>query len=130
MNKAPEQRISIKPIDLLILAVKASGGYKYRAMMQMQDGQELDSFIANAEARLRFIAHSLEVAEAMLREPPPSMWHSRWEEYQERLAELRTRHQAVAKSRDGPAASLGVAKGNRTNELPESADEPGGNIPA
>lgn len=130
MSKASEQRISIKPIDLLILAVKASGGYRYRAMIHLQEGQEFNTVAAAAEERLRRMASCLEVAETMLREPPPSMWHSRWEEYQERLAELRTRHQAVAKPRDGPAASLGVAKGNRTNELPESADEPGGNIPA
>lgn len=75
----------ISGIDAVILAIKANGGYKYRAMIALQDGQELDSFIATAEARVRWMAHAIQVAEAMLKELPPSGHHSRWDEYIQRL---------------------------------------------
>jgi hypothetical protein len=135
-----ENRI-VRGVDALILAVKASGGYKYRAMMQMQDGQELDTFITQAEVRLRFMAHSLAVAEAMLREPAPSI-HPRWEEYQRRQAEALQemmkkkdgnsktpiRLRAVAKTREGPTES--IERPDRAGIVPtEPADEPGGNLP-
>jgi len=91
MSKAyriePKLKIALKPIDLLILAVKAGGGFKYRAMLHLQEGQEVDAVIAGAENRLRQMAFRLEVAEAMLREPAPSMVHPRWDEYQGRREE-------------------------------------------
>jgi len=77
----------LKGIDLLILALRAGGGYNYRSMLPIQDGKNLNTLIATAEIQLRFMAKSLEVAEAMLREPPPSMVHPRWDEYQGRLEE-------------------------------------------
>lgn len=81
-----EQKIVVRGIDALILAIKASGGHRFRAMLQLQEGQELNNFIAGAEARLRWMAHCLEIAEAMLREPPPSTNHMpRWDEYLQRL---------------------------------------------
>jgi len=79
-----EKRI-IGGIDAIILALKASGGYKYRAMVQLQDGQEFDSFLAMAEARMHWMAHAIQVAEMMLKELPPSGHHNRWDEYIERL---------------------------------------------
>jgi hypothetical protein len=79
---------TIAGVDALIMVIKASGGYKNRAMIRVQEGKEFDLLVALAEAELRRIADSLEVAEAMLREPPPSMWHPRWEEYQERRSRI------------------------------------------
>lgn len=79
----PEKQ-TISGIDAVILALKASGGYKYRAMIALQDGKELDSFIATSEASVRWMAHAIQVAEAMLKEKPPSI-HDRWEEYLQRL---------------------------------------------
>ena len=76
---------TISGIDAIILALKVGGGYKYRAMIRLQDGQELDSFIATAEARVRWMAHAIQVAEAMLKELPPSGHHNRWDEYIQRL---------------------------------------------
>lgn len=120
----------ITGIDALILVIKASGGYKSRAMIRVQDGKDFDMLVTLAEAELHCMADSLKVAEAMLHEPAPSMIHPRWEEYQDRLAELHTRHQAVAKTRDGPTTSLGVEAGNRTiDRSTEPADKPGGNLP-
>ena len=82
-----EEAQSPKGIDLLILALRAGGGYRYRTMLPAQDGKNLNTLIATAEIQLRFMAKSLEVAEAMLREPPPSMVHPRWDEYQSRREE-------------------------------------------
>lgn len=62
----------MRGIDATILALKASGGYKYRAMIALS-GLELDRFV--------------EGAEAMLRQPPPS-YHARWEEYEGKCREV------------------------------------------
>jgi hypothetical protein len=69
-------------LDRIILGIKAKGGYKERQNFHLSD-HELDLFLAECEQRLRIMVVSLVVAEAMLREPPPSI-HPRWEEYQGR----------------------------------------------
>jgi len=72
-------------LDRTIKGIKAKGGYKYREEFQLSD-HELDLFLAKCEQRLRIMAISLIVTEAMLREPPPSI-HPRWDEYIRRRAD-------------------------------------------
>jgi len=73
-------------LDRIILGIKAKGGYKYREYFKLSD-HELDLFLANCEKQIRIMAISLVIAEAMLREPPPSI-HPRWEEYLKRRAAI------------------------------------------
>ena len=75
-------------LDRIILGIMAKGGYKYRNCFQLSD-RELDLFLAECEKRLRMMAVSLVVAEAMLREPPPSI-HPRWDEYVKRRTDCVT----------------------------------------
>jgi hypothetical protein len=77
---------TLKDADMLILACKAKGGYKFRQRFQCTD-LELEKILAGAEKRIRTMAVSLAVAEAMLQEPPPS-FHPRWEEYIRRRADM------------------------------------------
>ena len=72
-------------LDNMILAIKATGGYKERKKFRFSD-REIDRLCANSEPAIRKTAIYLVVAEAMLQEPGPSI-HSRWEEYQRRRAE-------------------------------------------
>lgn len=82
----PKQAIKHPMIDMLLLGVKAGGGYKYRERLGRIPNQQLPSFIASCERQLRTMAARLLVAEKMLREEPPS-YHARWEEYQRRYKE-------------------------------------------
>lgn len=75
----------LKNLDVMILGIKAKGGYKERKQFQMSD-RELDLFLADCEDRLRKIVVHLVVAETMMQEPAPSI-HSRWEEYARRRTE-------------------------------------------
>jgi len=72
-------------LDNIILAIKATGGYKMRKRFRLSD-HEIDKLCATSEPAIRKMAVSLVVAKAMLQEPAPSI-HSRWEEYQRRRAE-------------------------------------------
>jgi len=80
-------------LDNMILAIKATGGYKERKKFRLSD-REIDRLCAGSEPAIRETAVSLVVAEEMLREPAPSI-HSRWDEYQRRraayMAELGTK---------------------------------------
>jgi len=83
----PRAKQTVGGIDAIVLALKASGGYKYRERIQLS-GPELDVFVATAEARIRELYRHLQVAEKMMREPPPSSNHMpRWEEYLRRCKE-------------------------------------------
>ena len=72
-------------LDNMILAIKATGGYKERKKLHLTD-LEIDKLCANSEPSIRKMAISLVVAEDMLQEPAPSI-HSRWEEYERRRGE-------------------------------------------
>lgn len=76
---------ALQDMELMILACKAKGGYRYRERLRLSD-KELEGLLAACEMRLRMLAVSLHVAQAMLREPPPS-YHARWDEYQGRVAD-------------------------------------------
>ena len=72
-------------IDRMILAIKATGGYKERKKFRLSD-REINRLCTTSEPAIRKMAVSLVVADAMLRTPAPSI-HSRWDEYQRRRAE-------------------------------------------
>ena len=73
-------------IDLMILAIKATGGYKVRKTFRLSD-HEIDKLCVRSEPAVRRMAVNLLIAEAMLEEPAPSI-HNRWEEYQRRQADM------------------------------------------
>ena len=75
-------------VDVMILAIKATGGYKMRKLFRLSD-REIDRLCTTSEPAIRKLAVSLEIAEEMLRTPAPSI-HSRWDEYQRRRAECMT----------------------------------------
>jgi len=75
-------------LDNMILAIKATGGYKERKKLRLSD-REIDRLCTTSEQAIRKTAVYLVVAEEMLQEPAPSI-HSRWEEYQRRRAECMT----------------------------------------
>ena len=75
----------LKKLDNMILAIKATGGYKERKKFRLSD-REIDRLCTTSEPAIRRMAVSLVVAEEMLQEPAPSI-HSRWDEYQRRRAE-------------------------------------------
>ena len=75
----------LKKLDNMILAIKATGGYKERKKFRLSD-HEIDRLCTTSEPAIRKTAVYLVVAEEMLQEPAPSI-HSRWEEYQRRRAE-------------------------------------------
>lgn len=72
-------------IELMILAIKATGGYKTRKRFRLSE-REIDKLCATGEPAIRKTAVSLVVAETMLQEPAPSI-HPRWDEYLRRRAE-------------------------------------------
>jgi len=75
----------LKKLDNMILAIKATGGYKERKKFRLSD-REIDRLCTTSEPAIRKMAVSLVVAEEMLQEPAPSI-HSRWDEYQRWRAE-------------------------------------------
>jgi len=76
---------ALQDMQLMILACKAKGGYRYRERLRLSE-KELEELLEACEMRLRMLAVSHYVAQAMLREPPPS-YHARWDEYQGRVAD-------------------------------------------
>lgn len=76
---------ALETTNNMILACKAKGGYKFRQRFKCTD-LELEKMLKMCETQIRQTAISLVVAEAMLREHPPSI-HSRWKEYQRRRKE-------------------------------------------
>lgn len=83
MNLQMRIKKVLKDTDDMILACKAKGGWKFRERFRCTD-IELEKLLKKCEKKLPKMAVSLVVAEAMLREPPPS-FHSRWDDYQRRL---------------------------------------------
>lgn len=75
---------AVKEMQIMVLACKATGGYKWRERIPLPD-REVDQLMGISEARLMQMARRLAVAETMLREPAPSI-HARWEEYQRRCS--------------------------------------------
>lgn len=86
MELAAKLRNAEGNMHVLLLAVKASGGYKYRERIPLS-GPELELLVHDAERFIREIATRCVVAEHMLQEKPPH-FHCRWQEYQNRLAEV------------------------------------------
>ena len=58
---------TLESLDFLILAIKASGGYKYRERLKLSD-KELDVGMADSESNLKNMVISLLTAEEMLQE--------------------------------------------------------------
>jgi hypothetical protein len=85
MRKQRPGKRAPQEIDILLLAVEAGGGFKFRQFFKLSN-QDMPAFIAGCEAGLRQMASSLAVAETMLKEPAPSV-HPRRDEYQRRRAE-------------------------------------------
>jgi len=80
-----EVQKALQSVDLMVLACKAKGGWKYRNQIRLSD-RELEVLLADAERRLRLMAVALTVAKGILKEPAPST-HPRWEEYRRRFRE-------------------------------------------
>jgi hypothetical protein len=76
---------TLENVGIMILAIKAMGGYKVRKRFRLSD-REIDQLCVTSEPAIRMMAVSLVVAEAMLQEPAPSI-HPRWDEYQRRRGE-------------------------------------------
>ncbi len=84
-------------LESLLFSVRATGGYKYRAVFKGTD-KEVDEYIAKAVPKLRAMIISLVLAEEMLQEPCPNKvrlkqtgkpcGHVRWAEYVERRKTL------------------------------------------
>ena len=78
---------AMKTADLLILVIKAKGGWKYRPQILLTDA-ELSKWNGRAESDVKDIFTRAIIAEEMLQEEPPSI-HNRWGEYQGRLKEAK-----------------------------------------
>ena len=76
----------LKNIDTMILAIKATGGWKERKRFRLSK-HEIDQLCTTSEPKIRRMAINLLTAEAMLQEPAPSL-HSRWDEYQRRQMDI------------------------------------------
>ncbi len=85
MTKKQIKKI-LESLDFLILAIKASGGYKYQDKLKLSE-VERDKYIARSETNLKTMVVSLLTAEEMLQER--GYWDKvpRWQEYQERREE-------------------------------------------
>lgn len=73
-------------IDLMILAIKATGGWNERERFRLSK-HEIDQLCATSEPKIRRMAVNLIIAEAMLQEPARS-YHPRWDEYQQRQMDI------------------------------------------
>jgi len=76
---------TLKNLDLMLLAIKATGGYKVRKNIPLSE-RRIDRLCEESEPKIRLMAIFLIVAETMLQEPAPSI-HPRWKEYVRRRAE-------------------------------------------
>ena len=77
---------ALENVDIMILAIKATGGWKERKKFRLSE-HEIDQLCAASEPKIRRMALNLIVAEALLQEPAPSI-HPRWEEYQQRQVDM------------------------------------------
>jgi hypothetical protein len=101
---------SLKGFDGLILAIKATGGHKFREQLKGTD-KEIDQYIAETVPKVQGLVISLIIAEDMLHEvctEKPSwknLWRGcerkRWDEYMDRkkaaVEELKAKLVADAK---------------------------------
>ncbi len=85
MTKKQIKKI-LESLNFLILAIKASGGYKYRERLKLSE-REIDLYIAGSESNLKNMVISQMVAEEMLQERGYWDREPRWQEYQERRKE-------------------------------------------
>ncbi len=88
MNKKEaktNQQKMLQDLKNRILAVKAAGGFRYRARFKLTD-LEFDQFYTETIGKFHLMVISLMVAEQMLSEPAPSI-HPRAEEYNRRVRE-------------------------------------------
>jgi len=77
---------TLESLDFLILAIKSTGGYKYREKLHLSE-VEINKYIARSEQDLKKLVISLLTAEEMLQER--GYWDKvpRWKEYLERRDE-------------------------------------------
>lgn len=101
---------SLKGLDGLLLAIKATGGYKFRKQLQGTD-QEIDGYIAETVPKVQGLLIALIIAEEMLQESCPekkswkNLWRGcegkRWDEYVSRkkaaVEDLKAKLEADAK---------------------------------
>ncbi len=80
-----EQQKMLKHLDTRLLAIKAAGGFRYRARFKLTD-LEFDQFYTETIGKFQLMVISLTIAEQMLSEPAPSI-HPRVEEYNHRVRE-------------------------------------------
>ncbi len=73
----------LESIDYLILAIKSSGGYKYRERLKLSE-VEINKYLAKSERDLKVMVISLLTAEEMLQELGYWDKGTRWQEYRER----------------------------------------------
>ena len=73
----------LESLDFLILAIKSSGGYKYRERLKLSE-VEINKYLAKSEINLKTMVVSLLTAEEMLQERGYWDKEPRWREYQER----------------------------------------------
>ncbi len=76
----------LESLEFLILAIKASGGYKYQEKLKLSE-VERGKYIARSEINLKTMVVSLLTAEEMLQERGYWDKEPRWQEYQERREE-------------------------------------------
>jgi hypothetical protein len=77
---------TLESLDFFILAIKASGGYKYRERIKGTD-QEIAEYMAGAVGKFQKLTVSVLIAEEMLQERGYWDRYPRWQEYQERRDE-------------------------------------------
>ena len=86
---------TLSNLDQAILAIKSTGGYKFRKQLPLSD-EKIDKWVDHAIKALREMSVNLLVAEAMLEEKPPTILayifrkasrQPRWAEYQKRRRE-------------------------------------------
>ena len=86
---------TLSNLDQAIMAIKATGGWKYREQLPLS-ADKIDKWVDHAIKALQEMSVNLLVAEAMLEEKPPSVLayifrkanrQPRWAEYQQRRRE-------------------------------------------
>lgn len=91
---------TLQGLDAVLLAIRASGGYKFRQFLHGTD-KEIEEQVVEAIPKLRYLVLSLIMAEDMLKEFCPRCGLERWAVYCERrenlLAALQKRLEANAK---------------------------------
>jgi len=83
---------TLNNLDMALVAIRATGGYKYRKLVPLSE-EKIEKWVDHAIKALREMSVNLLVAEAMLEEKPPSIlayiFHKenrrpRWDIYRQR----------------------------------------------